>query len=158
MKKKSYKKLKNRLYRAIEKSEREEQRAEQAEAKAKYYEKRFLTLGSNIEIKDTGHYIEELTWQIEPEEWGNYAVITGGEIDEKTKEKVAQILAEGLIENNLVRFITREPWEGHSSDPMEDALGICAVKLCVVPWEQMPHKRTIELKQYVERTLVADAR
>jgi len=151
MKKKSYKKLKNRLYRAIEKSEREEQRAEEAEAKAKYYEKRFLTLGSNIEIKDTGHCLVELTWQIKPEEWGNYAVITGGEIDEKIKEKVAQTLAEGLIENNLVRFITREPG-------VEDVLGICAVKLCVVPWEQMPHKRTIELKQYVERTLVADAR
>ena len=163
MKKRSYKRMKNRLYREIKARITEEGRRISAEGKiaeaqetAEYYKGRFRKFGTNVDTIDlkSGNYIAELKWELTPESLNKYMWVSMEEWKEKIPEyavtehmkDLAVQIAEALIENNLVQFSSRDP-EDYFPLANKAALG---AKLYVVPWEQMPHKRTMELRQMVD--------
>ena len=164
MKKRTYKRMQNRLLRETKarmlleiEIEKATDRAKKAEEEAEYYKSRFRAFGSNVESIDPKGWspVELLKWELKPEIWGKY-IRFDGEIVEKSDEgkirdllekETLQGIAKGLIERNIVQFIVREP---DAFDPL-NRYGTFAGKLYVVPWEQMPHERTIELRQYAER-------
>lgn len=68
--------------------------------------------------------------------YGNFAMMDNGCTDEdieKAKEKVAVILAKGIIDSGLCQFIVR-----NNSDHL--SISTVGIKLFVVPWEQMTRK------------------
>lgn len=163
MKKNVYRALKNRHYRALMqlasmrweniflKNERDRYKE-----KTEYYEKRFREFGKNVEtIEPDDLCIKQLKWEIRPEQFGDYAMImkhfdqSVEEMGKALREKVVRGMAEAMIENNLVQFIENFSDE---DDPFS-LMGTIGAKMYVIPWEQMPHKRTIEIRQYVENTL-----
>lgn len=163
MKKNKYRALKNRHYRVLKQLAcmRWEYRClendrDRYKEKAEYYEKRFREFGKNVETIDPGdRYIKQLKWEIRPELFGNYAMVvnhpdvSAEEMVKAKREKIVRGMAEAMIENNLVQFIEKV---SENDDPFS-LMGTIGAKLYVIPWEQMPHKRTIEIKQYVENTL-----
>ena len=157
MKKKTYKRMKNKLYRemvkcahlkfraesAEEKAESAEEKAESAEKEAEKYKERFHKIGSNIKTIETGKYgpVVTMKWEIKPEQWGNYIKLPVEAIETMLRNKIIDSIAKGLIENNIIQFIIREPNE---NNPLE-RYGTYAAKMYVVPWEQMAEKGQIEL-------------
>ena len=117
------------------------------EKEVEYYKKRFRDLGSITETEDefTGGrlVVEKFTADIIP--FGGYCYIedrdryNGG--DEIAQQHLVRNMVEALIEKNLVQFI-------YQRDPFNGVVKIGA-KLFVVPWDQTPHRKTIELLQLV---------
>ncbi len=162
MKKKTYKRIQNKLYRAhkawiIESRLRRnaEAKIQAAEDKAERYQRRFRSIGSNVETIDPGlGKIKMLKWTIQTEQYGNYTIFSPSaykEEDEQRilqliKERLAESIAKGLIENDIVQF------ERDCLDPLNH-FGTIGGKLYVVPWEYMAHSRkTIELFEKAKDT------
>ena len=162
MKKRTYKRMQNRLYREILRRmtaenalETAENALETAKQKAAYYKKRFIEFGKNVDTQDMdkGRYISMLKWELKPEPYGQYACVHKAFIDENgevlngLKGSIIRTLVEGIIENDLAQIIVKD-----EEDPLYPFRTVAA-KVYIVPWEQMPHKRTIELKEYVQNVL-----
>lgn len=151
MKKKTYKRMQNKLYREMVKCAHLKFRAESAEEEAEKYKERFHKIGSNIKTIETGEHgpVVTMKWELKPEQWGNYIKFPDELVmkdDEETLErmlrnKITDSITKGLIENNIIQFIIRGPNE---YNPLE-RYGTYAAKLYVVPWEQMAEKGQIEL-------------
>ena len=150
--KKGYKRLQRRLlnetYKRIEQEQLKNQYkavAINAEEEAEYYKDRFRKFGSNVEtVEPTGKLVECLKWTVEQQPWGQYAKTDKPGSDDwiaYVHKWLTERLVKGLMDRNIVQFIDSE--EGPFGS-------VYAVKLYVVPWEQMPHARTIELQQYVD--------
>jgi len=165
MSKKGYRKLKDRLYREIKRRNIAEgqifayrTRAETSEEKAEYYKKRFREFGTNVKTVDpgSGKLIVMEKWELHPQPWGQWVKFDNAIINldneeaifQQIKEEIMRKIVGGLIEQNLVQIIRHDP-----DDSPLNRYGTYAAKLYIVPWEQMPHERTIELKRYVENTL-----
>lgn len=165
MKKKTYKRIQNKLYRAhkawiIESQLRRnaEAKIQAAEEKAERYQRRFRSIGSNVETIDPGPgKIKMLKWTIPTEQYGNYVLVNQEQIREQEwrsteleiKKKLAESIAKGLLENDIVQFIVRQQ---DIFDPL-NAFGSVGGKLYVVPWEYMARDRkAIELLQQLEET------
>ena len=158
MSKRGYKKIKDKLYREIKRRIQAEARIEPAEAKAAFYEKRFREFGSNVETVDPGEgkAVVMEKWELHPQAWGKWAKFDNAIINldneeaifQQIKEEIMRKIVGGLIEQNLVQIIRHDP-----DDSPLNRYGTYAAKLYIVPWEEMPHKRTLELKRYVENTL-----
>ncbi len=161
MKKKTYKAMKNRLYREhkawiIEKAKRRsaEDRIQAAEEKAEKYQQRFRAIGSNVETIDPGDGgIKMLKWTIPTQAWGDYIVFDERLIDihddkgmvRHIKTELAKCIAEQLLTNDIVQYIIKEP--SMIGGPLERH-GTFGGKLYVVPWEYMANRnKTIELMQ-----------
>lgn len=150
MKKRSYKREQNRLYREIKRRIAAEARIDKAEEEAKYYKNRFREFGSNVETIEPGSgTLQMLKWQLKAEAWGQYIRLDDRIVEAHDKETIQKIMseeivrkiAEGLIERNLVQFLIKDPVV---SDPL-NRYGTYAAKLYVVPWEQVPHRKIIEV-------------
>ena len=146
------KKIKRKFNRLIE-------RAAKAEQEAEYYRKRLLNIGSNMEVADVkdDHFITEVKWSVNTQTWGHYIEFDHqilynspdrDEIFQSMKKQLVEKIATGLLERNIVQFIVHDP----KDDPFL-RMGTLGAKLFVIPWEQMPHKRTVEIKQYIENSL-----
>lgn len=159
MKKKTYKRIQNKLYRAhkawiIESQLRRnaEAKIQAAEEKAERYQQKFRSIGSNVETIDPGPgKIKMLKWTIPTEQYGNYGIFDMRRVNEEDlqqiKEKLTESIARGLIENDIVQFIIRQR---DIFDPLNE-FGSVGGKLYVVPWEYMAHSgKTIEMMQRVE--------
>ena len=150
MKKKTYKHMINRILR-LEKAIRiAEAGKEKAEKEARYYKERLASIGRNMRTEDVNsEVVRTIKWEIHPQAWGNYLCIDGIKLFDMRgedllvymKREAIRSISEGLIDKELVQFIIRNP---DISDPL-NRYGTFAAKLYVVPWEQVPHKRTIEL-------------
>jgi len=166
MTRKGYKQIRNALYREIKQRLVAEHRitsaeaeAERAKEEAEYYKKRFRDFGSNVETvePDNGKIVQMLKWELKPQAWGHYVVVDDVLIENNNMRTVQRILADkvieglakGLIERNLVQFITKGP---ESYNPL-NRHGTYAAKLYVVPWEQMPHGKILELKHYSDEVI-----
>ena len=151
--KKGYKRLQKRLLNETYKHREQELLknrykavADKAQEEAEYYKDRFRKFGSNVEtVEPTGKPVECLKWTLDMQQWGNYVAAMRPIEDEAIQyahQMALEGLVKGLMEHNIVQFIDKVgqgPFDGNTY----------AVKLYVVPWEQMPHKRTIELSQYI---------
>lgn len=163
MKKKTYKAMKNRLYREhkawiLEKQRREraEDRIRAAEDEANRYKRKFRSIGSSVETIDPGPgKIKMLKWTIQTEAWGNYirfdtALIRTGEelkMEQYLKEELTKSIARALLEGDIVQYLVRMP---DMFDPL-NRHGTFGGKLYVVPWEYMARgNKTIELMQKAE--------
>ena len=159
MKKKSFKKMRDKYYRTLKRAIKAEGKVRGAEAErdsavetAEYYKERFRNFGNNVKTigEGKGYSLVQEEWTLEPEPYGTYAqyvdiIDGGGEFREFVVRNLTEKIAKGLIENNLVQIIEKSG--GVFGTPT------LAVKLFVVPWEQIPHKKTIALRRYVEDTL-----
>jgi len=164
MKKKTYKKLINRINNETRKRIEAEAKigaavykAEAAEEKAQRYEKRFREIGSNIKTLNpgSGKALVMMKWEIKPEKYGTYAKIDNRRIKETNTEeiyneirkKLANNIAEGLLDQNIVQII----FKGQNEyDPISEYSTV-GMKLYVVPWEMMAeYGQKIELRKYVE--------
>ena len=157
MARKSSKKIMNRLYRETKYGITEHRKriaaeglAEIAQEKADRYEKRFRDFGTNVEtVEPTGKLVECIKWTLQPVPYGQYAVVSNEAMrhddEQRIAEQITRTLVKAAMENNLVQFVRHEG----GFMPFDDNTTIAA-KMYVVPWEQMPHKRTVELAQYVE--------
>lgn len=166
MRKKGYKQMQKRLYREMNKatilkvlldSAREDK--EEEKKRADYFQERIRMIGANMATQDMpeGKGIATLRWELKPETWGTYQIVDLdlGYIDpEFIKEKVATEIAKGLIEKELVQFIVKDAC---MFDPLS-RFGTIGGKVYVVPWEQMPHEPTIELKTIQANSLVYSAK
>ena len=154
MKKKIPKSIKRKIRKLENEARFQREKRLEAEEKAKFYEDRFRRFGSNVETIDPGNgeCVVMEKWTIEQLPWGRYVPccedISDEEI-EKLKESIVEGLVRGLIEKNLVQFILKER---NTVFPIAEFKTLAA-KLYVVPWEQMPHARTLELEQFVKNTL-----
>ena len=165
MKKKTYKAIMNRLYRETKarmiaegKIALAEDKANRSEEKAERFRRRFRNLGNNVKTTDPGDgkYVRMMKWEIKPEPWGEYMVFTREMFQNMTTDelyrycinKLARQITEGLLQEEMIQFIVHDPDAFNGNET-----GILAAKLYVVPWEQMPHKKTIVIKQYVDDVL-----
>jgi len=163
LKKKTYKRLKNRLYREIAKkqmavntAEHFKQRTIEAERIATYYKERFMNFGNNVDvIPPEAGAVSVCEWTVKVEPWGNYVSSNQKELDERTmdmyKGQLAMNLAKGMVENNLVQFI----YKCGSDSPIGGGATLAA-KAYAVPWERMPHRLTFRTQQYVEKALAEE--
>lgn len=154
MKKKIPKSIKKKIRKAENEARFQREKRLEAEEKAKFYEDRFRRFGSNVETVDpgSGKLVVMEKWTIEQQPWGKYAICREDISDEeleKLKESIVEGLVRGLIEKNLVQFILKER---NTVFPIAEFKTLGA-KLYVVPWEQMPHERTLELERFVKNTL-----
>lgn len=163
MKKKGYKQMQRRLLRErgnylLEVTARHEEEARRikAESEAEQYKDRFRKFGSNVETVDpeNGKYVELVKWELKPEMWGSYsfydARFRNAELVEIFQRELVEKIVNGLIERDLVQFYIKDPNEAGGPLGLQ---GTYAAKLYVVPWEQMAHRRTIEIMQYAEKSL-----
>lgn len=154
MKKKGYKQMQKRLLRETKARLLAQADNSYNKMMKEFYEKRFRKFGTNVETIEDRNIIECLKWEITPEQWGNYAVrnwddmLTNDDAYVKIKKILIDQIAEGLIDKNIVQFIVKEG--SMISGPF--GMPTVGAKLYLVPWEQMPHKRTIEMRQFVENT------
>lgn len=161
MKKKKYQRMKNRLYNAIRDAtyyriSRDDERREKEEykEKAERFGKRIREIGANMKTVDpgSGKMVQMVKWELDPKEFGAYMRTIHDIHDpanlERFSEELIRGLVKGLMQEELVQMIIREP-DFKNPDPL-DIYGTIGAKIYVVPWEQMPHRRTIELKQYTD--------
>ena len=157
MKKKTYKRLINRIGREKKKYLQEnlarlgaERERAAAKREAEWYRHRFREIGSRVETIDPGPgKIKMLKWTVSPEQLGNYIRVLQddsiyGNIEEYIFD-LAESIAKGIIDNNLLQIIVKEADDG----PL-DRYGTIAAKLYVVPWEQMTDRKQIEVVRKVE--------
>lgn len=120
---------------------------EAAEEKAEYYKKRFREFGSNVEtVKTDGIMCNE--WTVEVKPYGAYVAMapeTTGADDVYALSMLAEKITNGLLENNIIQIIR------HDETPFSPRT--VGAKLFVVPWDQMPHTRTIKISQMLEKIL-----
>lgn len=168
MKKKTYKQMLNRIARATKRYQVEhlmredaEDRAREALDKADEYAKRFREFGKNVETTEEvpeGGPVSIIKWNMKAEQFGQYVCLLPEEVyknreDVKYIERsLAESIAKGLLETNMIQFIYRGPC---GLDPLAE-YATYAAKLYVIPWEQAPHKRNIQLIQMAEEWGNAD--
>lgn len=118
---------------------------EAAENKANDYRSRFETFGSNVETVENLKGVKVLKWSLKPQPWGTYATYINDSEPSKEilKKCLADRIAKGLIENNVVQFIDKP----RSNDDPLSAVSTMGAKLFVIPWEQVPHTRFLEVMQ-----------
>ena len=141
------KKLKNIIEELEVELEAAKMGREMAEDKAEAYRKRFEEFGTNVETIEDINGVKMLKWTMMPRPWGAYAAYSQDMPINKDeiKKTLAYRIANGLIENNVVQFIDKP------ADP-EDPIGnvsTLGAKLYVIPWDKVPHSRTLELRQRV---------
>ena len=154
MTKKGLKQLRNKLYREMSRAMHERAARIQAEETAEYYKDRFRKFGSNVDTvePDSGKLVQMLKWEIEPQPWGTYALVDphiNERVIEQRKRQLAENIARGLIERDILQFIVKSA----DYDCPLTKHGTIAAKLYAVPWEQMPHSKIIELKQYSDEII-----
>ena len=162
MKKKTYKRLINRIGQERKKYLREkfdraiaEADAGEAKIKLQHYKRRFSEIGSHVQTIDPGEgKIKKLEWTVTPEQWGQY-MRTFPDVDVNEKKdlllhELARRIGEMLIEENIMQIIIREPMK---LGPL-DELGTFGGKLYVVPWEQMTDKKQVSIVRPVIEELV----
>lgn len=163
MKKKGYKFMQRRLLRAElrYRSEHEkrilaEGRIQLAEEKAEKLRNRIRSIGQNMETIDKDiNEVRCIEWTLNPQAWGQYVALTPNmdvipqEAMEDVKAELAMAIVEGAEKNGLIQYVTRG---GSLSDPLDQAVSIGA-KIYIVPWEQMPHRRSIKLRELVNEAL-----
>ena len=149
MSKKNNKRLRRELAKANANLALMQAEKSKAEDEAAYYKKRFRDLGSNVKTMDespSGGRLVVQSWTVDVIPYGGYCYITDGDRydggDEFAAHNIVSQIAEALIKKNLVQFI-------YQRDPINRLVSIGA-KLFVVPWEQTPHQRTMEIKQFVD--------
>lgn len=122
------------------------------DAQMEIMKKRFMRLGDQIETMDKrGPALQTIIKEIdiEPIQFGDYLAMSMLDsnreyqdvVFEEAKGRMAEKLATGLIENNLVQFIIRD--QNHY-DPL-NMFTTVAAKITVVPWEQMAIGRRIRM-------------
>ena len=152
-----YKKAKARISELESQLHHERAEKEYATQQASEYKKRFQEFGSNVKTigaKD-GKLLTVLEWEMKPEPYGTWAYYSDKVPfpPDWIKGKLVQNIAKGLIENDLVQFIFHsKDEEGPFGGPFFEQNTIGA-KLFVIPWDQVPHERTVKLKKYVENSL-----
>lgn len=87
----------------------------------------------------------------EVETYGNYATFTDADEEQREyiKKELARRLAEGLINQNIVQIICKEPGAYIHLDPLYRH-GTIGAKLFVIPWEQMKTGKMIEIRRYMD--------
>ena len=113
-----------------------------AQEEAEKYKERFRKFGSNVETIEEDGAVKCLKFTVEQQPWGTYAesVHTLKEDDiAYVRRELLDCIVQGLMNHNIVQFLE------HDNGPIGGRT--YAAKLFVVPWEQMPHKRTIEIMQ-----------
>lgn len=130
-----------------------------AKADAEMFKKRLFVLGLDENLE----YLPGLSLPTLEEEipidtmqWGNWAAVLDDcdrFIDDITN-RLASSLVRGLIQQNIVRIIIKEP--GDFFNPIQ-GWGTVAVKLTVVPWEQVTSRRLIYKGGQYERETGSEA-
>ena len=160
MRKKGYKKMQRRLLRETAAHQKERRRRIAAETdlyistrEKEEIENRIRKIGMNMETinESVPGAVVMIRREIQPETVGNYRNFFEGSFREREWliEEMAHALAKGIIEMNLAQIITRGKSE--IGGPMEE-LGTIAVKMFVVPWEQMAKAHSkIEIRELVNK-------
>ena len=170
MKKKTYKAMQRRYLRVLKQKEELrmdnrllEKEKEAACERSERLKKRFLEFGRNVETSDpeNGKVVTE-KWELCPDTYGDYMMFDARQEDmtqvnylaliDQYRAELVKNLVKGMMEDQLVQFYTRE------SDYPVFGGTILGAKIYAVPWEQMPHKRKIELRQFINKTLEEDER
>ena len=170
MKKKGYKQMQRKMLREmsgyVQQVQHEirqrilaEGKAELAQREAENYRKRIREIGMNMEIIDPGTgTVKCVEWTMNPQAWGNYVMLTP-DMDEipqealdDVKDELARSAVESAARNELIQYIIKGKNE---MDPLHQFTTI-AGKIYIVPWEQMPHKETIKLRQLIDDALAEE--
>lgn len=111
---------------------------------------RFRRLGSQIETlnPEGGIHGELVQIDVEPIPFGQYIRCEFGDnadwkdtIIKDCQSRIAEKLANAMIDNNLVQIIVHTPFEdGPISQPLSNTATI-GIKLFVVPWEQLAQRK-----------------
>lgn len=157
MKKKGYKHNRKRIYRLIRELMIQREARMTAETQAEYYKDRFQRMGSNVETVDPepGCPVKVEKWEVRPRAWGTFLIMNPSEHPDLAikfaKESLVREIARSLIENDLVQFIVHEFED--DDDPLNDGRGTVGAKLYIVPWEQMPFSRRIQIAMKAEKII-----
>ena len=168
MKKKTYKAMQRRYLRVLKQKEELRldneilaEEKEEAEERYNRLKKRFMEFGRNVitEYPGSGNIVTE-KWEMHAESLGNGLMFSTRKDDLTQEDFLALIdqykaelimgIVNVLMEDQLVQFYTKE-----EAYPLFGGT-ILGAKIYVVPWEQVPHRRTVELRRYVENTLTED--
>ena len=121
-----------------------------AENIADFYKRRFREFGSNVKTIDEKGPIKLIEWKIENSVYGNYAPADLDDMSKEEQEELKEVLiadmVRQLVENNIVQVIKKRP---DKNNPLE-RYGALAVKMFVVPWDQMPHEMTMKIQKYIK--------
>lgn len=104
---------------------------------------RFRELGKNTETIDGGAGVTCIKREITPIPYGDYSYVAGEFNYEYFKNELVHQIAAGLLEENMVQIIHKRP--GRLDGPLD--MPVMAVKLYVVPWEQMAIPKRIYINQ-----------
>ena len=141
---KRVKKLKDTIKELEDELVIERQRREYAESESKSLRARLRRLGRDEKLKCVESKMipcMETEIDVELRPFGTYLITTleafdNIEIHEDLMKKVTESLANGLIQNNLVRFVEHRQNDG---DPLSQPT--IAVKAYVVPWDSIVKKQ-----------------
>lgn len=169
MKKKTYKAMQRRYLRVLRQNvalrlDNKILAEEKEEAEERYnrLKKRFMEFGRNVETVDpeSGRNLVAEKWEMHAESLGNSLMFSTRKDDltqadylaliDQYKAELIKGIVNVLMEDQLVQFYTKE-----EDYPLFGGT-ILGAKIYVVPWEQVPHRRTVELRRYVENTLKED--
>ena len=103
---------------------------------------RLRELGKNTETIDGGQEIRCIKREITPIPYGQYTV--GNAPYAYIRNEMAHQIAMGLLEENMVQIIQKTP--GVYDGPLD--MPTMAVKIYVVPWEQMAVPKRIYIKPF----------
>ena len=169
MKKKGYKQMQRKMLREITGYAHQMQheirqrilaegKAELAQREAENYRKRIREIGMNMEIIDPGPgTVRCVKWTMNPQAWGQYVALTPNmdeipqEALDDVKFELARTIAEGAARNELIQYIKGK----NEMDPLNQFATIGG-KIYIVPWEQMPHRETIKLRQLIDDALAEE--
>ena len=136
-----------------------EGKAELAQREAENYRKRIREIGMNMEIIDPGPgTVKCVEWTMNPQAWGNYVMLTPDmdeipqEAPDDVKDELARSAVESAARNELIQYIIKGKNE---MDPLHQFATIGG-KIYIVPWEQMPHRKTIKLRQLIDDALAEE--
>ena len=116
-----------------------------AELEIAFYRKRFKKLGSMLDTIDEAisNRLAVVRLELEPIPFGHYAVVeknmyTDDEFADIVKRQLIGKISEALMAKNLVQIIAR--------DDIFNPSWTVSAKLFVVPWEQAPNAKTMEMR------------
>lgn len=104
---------------------------------------RLRELGKNTETIDGGPGITCIKREITPIPYGDYSYVAREFNYEYFKNELVRQIAAGLLEENMVQIIHKTP--GQLDGPLD--MPVMAVKLYVVPWEQMAIPKRIYINR-----------
>ena len=135
----SRRELKNRIHIQNLQIEQIKDALEEENNKRIEIQNRFRELGSDPELEGV-QGVPCIEKEVEWQQWGQY-ILTDDfrrEVIEAAEERLVESIAKGLIEENIIRFIVREP-EAHSS-PFDRCVTVAA-KLYCIPWEKVTTRK-----------------